>query len=256
LINNEKPKKRLIIFLLTAVVLFIYLIFAFLYFVPLVGFKNLPAFVDYIFFTMLFGIPTILTFLVLILVISILRGKDFFIFKKVRLIAIKIFYPLVVLIGNILKIDTDKIRDSFIEINNSLLKNYEHSFNKNEVLILLPHCLQNFDCQFKITNNIENCKLCGKCKIKDIIEITSLYGIHAAIATGGTMARKLIKDHRPKFIIAVACERDLASGIQDAFPLPVYGITNKRPFGPCFNTDINIKKLKAAIEFFLKNNYK
>ncbi len=251
---NEKPKKRLIIFLLGAVVVFIYIIFAFLYFVPMVGFKNLPPIIDYIFFVILFGIPTVLTFLVLILVISIIRGKDFFIFKKVRLIAIKILYPLVILIGNILKIDSDKIRNSFIEINNSLLKNYSNSFNYNEILILLPHCLQNFECNFKITNNINNCKLCGKCKIKDIIELISFYNIRAAIATGGTMARKLIKDYKPKMIIAVACERDLASGIQDAFPLPVYGITNNRPFGPCFNTDINIEKLKQAIQFFLKNN--
>ena len=127
---------------------------------------------------------------------------------------------------------------------NKTLKNI-----KNETLIVWGDQDKSYNLEQiqTLENNIENCKLCGKCKIKDIIEITSLYGIHAAIATGGTMARKLIKDHRPKFIIAVACERDLASGIQDAFPLPVYGITNKRPFGPCFNTDINIKKLKGYL---------
>ncbi len=251
MIQNEKPKKRLIFFLLGILILFVYSVFGILYIVPSIGFKNLPAVIEYIFFIILFGIPLILTFLVTILVISIIRGKDFFFFKKVRLIAIKLLYPLVLFIGNLLKIDTDKIRNSFIEINNSLLTSYKQKFHKDEVLILLPHCIQNFDCQFKITNNILNCKMCGKCKIKDILELTANNNIKTGIATGGTMARKIIKETRPKFIIAVACERDLASGIHDSYPLPVYGITNKRPFGPCFNTDLDLEKLKAAIEFFV-----
>ena len=255
MINNEKPKKRLIFFLLATLIIFVYAVFGILYLVPSIGFKNLPVFVEYIFFTILFGIPILLTFLVFILVLSIIRGKDFFFFRKVRLIAIKLLYPLVLFIGNLLKIDTDKIRNSFIEINNSLLTSYEHKFNSNDILILLPHCIQNVDCQFKITNNITNCKMCGKCKVKEILELTSKYNIKAGIATGGTMARKILKETRPLFIIAVACERDLASGIHDAYPLPVYGITNKRPFGPCFNTDLDLKKLKAAIDFFsIKND--
>ena len=48
------------------------------------------------------------------------------------------------------------------------------------------------------------------------------------------MARQMVKEIRPKAIIAVACERDLTSGIQDVFPLPVIGVLNERPFGPMF----------------------
>jgi hypothetical protein len=249
--EDYKPRKRLIIFLLSVLILFIYLLFAVLYIIPALGFSNLPGFVQYLFFTVLFGIPLLLTFMVLVLVAAIIRGKDFFFFRKVRLVSIKLLYPLIVFIGNLLKIDTDKIRSSFIEINNSLLKSYKNKFKKDEMIMLIPHCLQNTDCEFKITNNINNCKKCGKCKIKDIIELCEQYDIYVSIATGGTMARKIVKDRKPRFIIAVACERDLASGIQDSYPLPVFGLPNSRPFGPCVNTDVDLVKLKEAMEYFI-----
>ena len=56
---------------------------------------------------------------------------------------------------------------------------------------------------------------------------------------------------RPKLIVAVACERDLSSGIQDTHPLPVFGVINERPNGPCLDTFVNIRRLEAAIRTFL-----
>ncbi|WP_242864780.1 DUF116 domain-containing protein [Youngiibacter fragilis] len=50
-------------------------------------------------------------------------------------------------------------------------------------------------------------------------------------------------------IIAVACERDLSSGIQDTYPLPVYGILNKRPKGPCLDTLVPLKQVEKALEY-------
>ena len=40
------------------------------------------------------------------------------------------------------------------------------------------------------------------------------------------------------------------------FPLPVLGVLNERPFGPCFNTRVDIKKLEAAILTFLEEPQK
>jgi uncharacterized protein len=48
----------------------------------------------------------------------------------------------------------------------------------------------------------------------------------------------------------VACERDLSSGLVDTYTLPVLGIPNERPFGPCFNTRVDLEKVKEAIAFF------
>ncbi len=77
------------------------------------------------------------------------------------------------------------------------------------------------------------------------------YGIDLAIATGGTIARSIVVRKRPRLILAVACERDLASGIQDIYPLPAFGVVNARPFGPCFNTQVSLDALEEAIRAFL-----
>ncbi|MFN3698586.1 MAG: DUF116 domain-containing protein, partial [Dictyoglomus sp.] len=67
------------------------------------------------------------------------------------------------------------------------------------------------------------------------------------------IARKVVKDIRPDAIVAVACERDLSSGVVDTYPIPVIGILNERPHGPCFNTTVNLKKVEDAVECLLKN---
>lgn len=76
--------------------------------------------------------------------------------------------------------------------------------------------------------------------------------IDVVVATGGTFARKFIKEKRPKAIIAVACERDLTSGIQDVRRIPVLGVLNQRPEGPCYNTLVSIDEIEKAIDFFLE----
>jgi len=119
-------------------------------------------------------------------------------------------------------------------------------------LVLLPHCIQDFECQIKITGNVKNCKGCGKCEIKDLIELTDQYQVRIAVATGGTLARRIIVENKPEAIVAVACELDLTSGIQDSYPIPVIGILNERPHGPCINTKVDIQKVKSAILDFLE----
>jgi len=75
-----------------------------------------------------------------------------------------------------------------------------------------------------------------------------------SIATGGTLARRVIVETRPKAIVAVACERDLTSGIQDSYPIPVIGILNERPFGPCRDTRVDLSKVATAVRFFLRRD--
>ena len=61
--------------------------------------------------------------------------------------------------------------------------------------------------------------------------------------------KKIIIENKPKAVIAVACERDLTSGIQDMKHIPVLGIFNKRPNGPCVDTFIDIHEVEDAINF-------
>ena len=58
----------------------------------------------------------------------------------------------------------------------------------------------------------------------------------------------------PELILGVACERDLASGIVDTYPIPVIGILIDRPEGPCINTRVDVDKVNNALETFLSEH--
>jgi len=152
-------------------------------------------------------------------------------------------------VGRFLGISKEKIQQSFVEVNNQLVKAKCSEHKPQRILLLMPHCLQFNDCAIKITSDAYKCQACGKCKIKDLVTLAQKHQVHLSVATGGTLARRRVAEARPDAIIAVACERDLTSGIQDAYPLPVIGILNDRPFGPCFNTSVDISKVAEALEF-------
>ena len=115
-------------------------------------------------------------------------------------------------------------------------------------MILLPHCLQNSDCPHKITIKVDNCKRCGKCDITEILELAERYRAQVRVATGGTLARKYIKEIKPQAVVAVACERDLSLGIRDiSGNIPVLGVLNSCPQGPCINTTVDLIKMEQAI---------
>jgi hypothetical protein len=157
-----------------------------------------------------------------------------------------------ILMGRVVGISKERVRQSFVELNNHLIRSNSHRVRPDKLLILLPHCIQDFDCEIKITGNIRNCRGCGKCEIKDLIELSDQYHLKIAVATGGTLARRIVLENRPEAIVAVACELDLTTGIQDAYPIPVIGILNERPNGPCINTKADIEKVRRAIIDFVE----
>ena len=161
-----------------------------------------------------------------------------------------IFYILIIIARKFSKDEREnsKISKIFIDFNNKIVLKKCEKVSSNKVSILLPHCIQNYECPLKITSKIENCKECGKCKIGDILKLQKKYGVKAKVATGGTLARKFLKETRPELVIAVACERDLVSGIYDAFPVAVYGVFNRKINGPCFNTDLSIKEIENVLK--------
>ncbi len=165
---------------------------------------------------------------------------------------IKIIYPVTLLFGRLLGISIEKIRESFVSVNNSFVNAIHKQFNPSELLILLPHCLQNIDCDIRITTDIHKCKKCGRCDIAKLCEISEKYEVKMSIATGGTLARKIVVENRPKFIIAVACDRDLVEGLREVFPIPVYGVLNIRPEGPCVNTRVMTEKIETALDALIK----
>ncbi|MDE4541901.1 hypothetical protein BVF91_03010 [Thermoanaerobacterium sp. PSU-2] len=177
----------------------------------------------------------------------IYRGRNNEILNKTLLLLIDGLYPLLEILGGIFGVKKDKIQQSFTNINNFLVSSRKGKYLPEELLILTPHCIQFNECKFKVTNDIDNCQRCGKCQVSDLIKLKEKYGVKIAIATGGTLARKAVMDTKPKAIIAIACERDLTSGILDVKKIPVYGIINIRPYGPCFNTKVDLDEVEKAI---------
>jgi len=168
----------------------------------------------------------------------------------IRGIFVKGIYPLLYLAARTFGVERERLQRLLINTNNSLVRK-GYSGAARRVLLLLPHCLQWDKCNIRVTSNIFNCAGCGKCEIKDLIDIAEEYQLDLYVATGGTLARRVVVETKPEVIIAVACEHDLSSGISDTYPLPILGVLNDRPFGPCFNTRVDLDSIKEALLFFI-----
>jgi hypothetical protein len=245
----SEPKKRIFIGLIVFTILLITAVTVALYLIPYVGLKNIhPLAPNIVCFTM-GGALSVLILGVGLLILTLIRGKEIFFATRLRGIVIEVLFPIMIVVGKLLGISKEKIQQSFVEVNNLLVKAKCSDIKPTRILLLMPHCLQFNDCAIKITSDAYKCQACGKCKIKDLVMLAKKHDVHLSVATGGTLARRRVAEAKPQAIIAVACERDLTSGIQDAYPLPVIGILNERPYGPCFNTSVDISKVSEALEF-------
>lgn len=247
-----EPKKRIFIGLIVFTVLLITAVAVGLYLIPYIGLRNIHPLAPQI---VCYTLGLVLGTLILgvgLLILTLVRGREVLFAARLRGIVIEVLFPIMIVLGRLLGISKEKVQQSFVEVNNLLVKAKLSDKRPSRLLLLMPHCLQFNDCAIKVTSDASNCKACGKCKIKDLVELSNKYGVHLSVATGGTLARRRVAEAKPEAIIAVACERDLTSGIQDAYPLPVIGILNDRPFGPCFNTSVDISKVADALEFFAK----
>lgn len=172
-------------------------------------------------------------------------------FKKLLIQSRSTIYQSMVFLGKAFGKDKNIIRRVFIELNNKLTLSDTYSINGNEILILTPHCIQKSFCPHKVTTDIKNCKRCGKCNVQRLIELEEEFGVKAKVVTGGTLARKIVIEEKPKAIIAIACERDLISGIQEIKNIPILAVINNRPEGPCHNTEVEIREVQKAIKHFM-----
>jgi hypothetical protein len=139
--------------------------------------------------------------------------------------------PVALSIGGRLGLSKDRVGSSIIRFNNALTQAASKP-PEHRVLILLPRCLR-------------------KPVREQILRLAEETHSEAATVGGGTAARKVIERVRPTGIVAIACERDLVSGIRDVAPrIPVIGIANKRPEGPCKNTEVEVDEVEEAVREF------
>ena len=129
-------------------------------------------------------------------------------------------------------VSRDRLGYSLVEVHNELTRASIRRFSNGRILCLGPRCLDR--------DNTEQ-----------IRALAAEYGCDFYMAPGGALARQKIVQLKPAAIIGIACERDLVTGIRDiGYRIPVIGIANKRPLGPCKGAFIDLNELREAIEAF------
>ncbi len=249
---EKDSKKRLFIGLITGTSVLLCLFLALLWYVPYVGLSSFGSWASWTLGICVTALILLVGWAYVALLANVMLGKTFPFSKKARGLTIKLFLPLMTILGRVFGLSKRKIRASFIKVNNELVQTKAASCDPDKILMLTPHCLQNSRCDMRLTYDVDNCKRCGLCTVKGLLELRDKYGAHFAIATGGTIARRIVVQKRPQLIIAIACERDLASGIQDTYPLPVFGVLNERPNGPCLDTQVSVSAVEDALRHFIK----
>ena len=191
---------------------------------------------------------------ILLITTTALTGIDLLYPHNKHPITVRVLFPIAIVLGKLFRVNRNRLRTSFVKVNNALTKAQSKRIKGDRILILLPHCLQIDICNRKITNDLGNCVRCGKCPMAELLEVGEKYNLHIEVVNGGTLARRRVASFRPNGIVAVACERDLTLGIQDVYPIPVYGVINDRPNGPCMNTCVDMHLVEEAIRFFHKGS--
>ena len=245
-------KKRLFIGLAVGACILFSILMLLGWVIPVVGFGNIHPSLPYITGFLFLTVVLLILLGTLGLVIHVYTGKPFLFSRRFRGMSVRFFLPVLELVGRLGGISPEDVRHSFIKVNNEMLLTEPGRFAPDRILILLPHCIQRSACDLRLSHDVNHCRRCGLCPMGGLLDLRDRYGVHLAVATGGTIARRLVIEKRPRFILAVACERDLSSGIQDTYPLPVFGLLNERPNGPCFDTLVSLPMVEAALQRFIR----
>ncbi len=128
-----------------------------------------------------------------------------------------------------------------------------------ERVLLLSHCLRpSQTCPGKFDKKGLMCPAdCSEdCVLRRFKEVASKTGYKGVcIAAGGAMALRFIKEHNPKGIVAIACDKELAEGIEgvkgtvkaeQGFPVIV---TIPLLRDGCVDTEVDEEQALEAIAF-------
>ena len=252
-LSMARPKKRLFIGLLLATEFLIALMLYGIWKISYLGlekiFEYLPAIVGaFLIFISTFSFGALCNMVFAVKGLPTLK-----LFHRYSFAIIKFLFPLAVRIGKIFGINRRQLEGSFIAVSNLIFMKSKIKVPANKLLVLVPHCLQLAQCPHKITRDPNNCKRCGGCNIGDLMKLSEELGFIFFVATGGNLARQVVVKNRPQAVLAIACERDLMSGIQDVYPLPAVGVLNIRPNGPCYNTRVDIEEVKRTLSQIIEN---
>lgn len=136
-------------------------------------------------------------------------------------------------VGELFGVQRDWTDNAAVRVYNRLAWAREWKVRANEMLILIPRCL-------------------SRAALDGVMDIAKRYDVATFVATRGAYARQAIRERRPKAVVAVACERDMVSGLHDvAGRLPVLGLTMQLPNGPCKDASIDLVKMERFVRKYL-----
>ncbi len=128
----------------------------------------------------------------------------------------------------------DRAEHAAVDVYNRLAERRARKVGQGELLVLIPRCL-------------------SKATLDGVLEIAGRYEVPVFVATRGQLARRAIRERRPRAVVAVACERDMVTGLHDvAGKLPVLGLTMSLPAGPCKDAVIEMEKFESFVKSFVE----
>ncbi len=158
------------------------------------------------------------------------------------------------LLGKRLGLNERLVRYAHLEIRNKL---NELKFKKTKYkdrLLFVPHCLRHSkECPAEHGDFGLECKKCGRCKICKITELADKYGYKGTfIAHGGSMVYKIMKEHKPKAVLGIACYHEVMMGLDKAaeFGVPAQAVMLARD--GCRDTDVNLQELEEKMTLIEK----
>jgi hypothetical protein len=127
----------------------------------------------------------------------------------------------------------DWVENAAVKVYNSLAVARGRKVGQGELLLLIPRCL-------------------SKVTLDGVLGIAGKYGVPVFVATRGQLARRVIRERRPRAVVAVACERDMVSGLHDvAGKIPVLGLTMTLPAGPCKDASLDLSQLEQWVRAYV-----
>jgi hypothetical protein len=127
----------------------------------------------------------------------------------------------------------DRVENASVKVYDALALARQRKVSGGELLLLIPRCL-------------------AKDILDGVLTVAGKYGIPVFVATRGQLARRVIRERRPRAVVAVACERDMVSGLHDvAGRVPVLGLTLTLPGGPCKDTRVDLVQLEEWVRTYV-----
>jgi uncharacterized protein len=127
----------------------------------------------------------------------------------------------------------DWVENAAIKVYNTMALLRGRKVGTGELLLLIPRCL-------------------SRETLDGVLGIAGKYGVPVFVATRGQLARRVIRERRPRAVVAVACERDMVSGLHDvAGKVPVLGLTMTLPSGPCKDAGLDLGRLEDWVRAYV-----